>query len=257
LSVSSFSFGQRLSLCCSFASLTVCREHIGVALIMEGLNKFTEYVNFEEIKKSVNFEDPLVYAVFAHVLFNPLMWNIVARLEYKTKFLTRLFGGHNKAACIFNGIIIFCIGLTRDYIYNMMIEKQPRFTPLEKMFDWEYTALTIDIVAGVILACGVTLVLGAYIRLGLIGTYLGDYFGILLPGKIEGFPFNVTTCPMYDGSSLNFLAFAIHNRSIVGFFVAVFVFICYRVACIFEDSFTEQIYATAAKKSESKAKKTD
>ena len=204
-----------------------------------GIRKFGEVVNFEEIKKGVNLEDPLVYLTLAHVVFNPLMWNIVARCEYKTKFLTRLFRGHNMAACIVNGIIIFVIGLTRDNLYNMMLGNQPRFTPIENMlepvYDRQLIELIINIVAGVILAIGCTLVLGAYIRLGLIGTYLGDYFGILLPEKITGFPFNVTTCPMYDGSSLNFLAFALYNRSIVGFGVAIFVYICYHVACIFEE----------------------
>jgi len=214
---------------------------------MEGLSKFTEYVNWETLKNSVDFQDPLVFAVFGHVLFNPLMWNIVARLEYKTKFLTKIFGGHNKAACIFNGIIIFVIGLTRDQLYDYVIQKQPRFTPIESMYPGEYTSLIIDIIAGVLLLWGVTLVVGAYIRLGLIGTYLGDYFGILLPGKVEGFPFTVTSCPMYDGSSINFLAFAIYRRSVLGGLVALFVFICYRVACIFEDSFTEKIYAEADK----------
>jgi len=234
------------------------------------MESFKEAFSLDKILAGVNFQDPIVYAVFGHVLFNPLMWNIVARLEYKTKFLTRIFGGHNKAACIFNGIIIFCIGLTRDALYNHMLDNQPKFQPLEAMFPSEsftfpsfitpltqwlglpdtvtYTHLAIDIFALLLLLWGFTLVLAAYIRLGLIGTYLGDYFGILLPGKIEGFPFNLTPCPMYDGSSINFLAFAIMHRSIVGGLVAVFVFICYRVACIFEDSFTEKIYANAEKK---------
>jgi len=217
---------------------------------MEGTKSFTDVVNFEEIKKAVNLEDPLVYAVFAHVIFNPLMWNIVARLEYKTKFLTRLFRGHNKAACIVNGIIIFTIGLTRDFLYEKMLSRQPRFTPLENMYPENSATISmgINVFAGILLLIGNILVLGAYYQLGLIGTYLGDYFGILLDHKVEGFPFTVSSCPMYDGSSINFLAFAVYNRSIVGFFVAVFVFTCYHIACIFEDAFTEQIYANAPKK---------
>jgi len=213
--------------------------------------KFTDFVNFEKIKEGMNFGDVLVPLVFAHVIFNPLMWNIVARTEYKTKFLTRLFRGNNKLACIINGIIIFVIGLTRDYLYNQMLQRQPRFTPIEDMLEGSYDRnmieMIINVVAGIMLICGNTLVLGAYYRLGLIGTYLGDYFGILLKEKISGFPFSVSTCPMYDGSSLNFLAFALYNRSLVGGLVAIFVYICYHVACIFEDSFTDMIYSEAAK----------
>jgi len=222
---------------------------------------FSDVFSFEEIKKGVNLEDPLVYIVFAHVLFNPLMWNIVARTEYKTKFLTRLFRGHNKAACLFNGLIIWTIGCTRDYLYKMMLDNQPRFTPFENLLEASYDRknieLIINIIAGICLLMGIILVAGAYIRLGIVGTYLGDYFGILLPGKITGFPFSVSSCPMYDGSSLNFLAFAIYNRSIVGFAVTAFVFTCYHVACIFEDAFTEQIYANAEKEAKKKAKKVD
>lgn len=208
---------------------------------METLNKYVnmeavaKYMNYETVSQYVNLTDPLLYATLAHVVFNPLAWNCVARLEYKTHFLTRLFRGHNKAACIFNGIIIFLIGLSRDFLYRCMLENQPRFTPLEDMYSWPYTKLTIDIVAGLLLVFGNTLVLGAYYQLGLIGTYLGDYFGILLPNKVSGFPFTISSSPMYDGSTINFLAFALYNRSIAGAFVALFVYICYRVACIFEE----------------------
>jgi len=228
---------------------------------MEALKRFPEFVNWTTIKAAFNFEDPLVYVVFAHVIFNPLYWNIVARLEYNTRFLSKGVFGSKKPgdkrsliACAVNGVFIFVIGLTRDYLYNYVIEKQPPFMPLEEMFkeEWHYTGLVINIFAAILLACGGILVLGAYYQLGLRGTYLGDYFGFYLPGEIHSFPFNVSTCPMYDGSSLNFLAFAIYNRSLLGVLVTILVFTCYHVACIFEDSFTREIYR---KKAEEDAKK--
>jgi len=215
---------------------------------MEALNKFGDYFNWAEIKKSVDLDDPLVYACLAHVVFNPLFWNVIARLEFKTHFGTKLFGGNSKIACSVSAVIIFLLGITRDLLYFVVIRRQPDFTPLENMFEWQYTGLCVNIFSGLLLAWGITLVASAYIRLGIIGTYLGDYFGMLLPGKIEGFPFNITSCPMYDGSSINFLAFAVYERSIVGACISLLVFIAYRVACIFEDSFTEQIYAEAAPK---------
>jgi methylene-fatty-acyl-phospholipid synthase len=51
--------------------------------------------------------------------------------------------------------------------------------------------------------------------LGIIGTFLGDYFGILMKEKVTGFPFNITNDPMYNGSSLLFLADAIAYISII------------------------------------------
>jgi hypothetical protein len=41
------------------------------------------------------------------------------------------------------------------------------------------------------------------------GTFLGDYFGILMETKVEGFPFNVLENPMYVGSTLCFIANAL------------------------------------------------
>jgi methylene-fatty-acyl-phospholipid synthase len=41
--------------------------------------------------------------------------------------------------------------------------------------------------------------------LGIHGTYLGDYFGILKTERVTGFPFNVVEHPMYYGSTMCFL----------------------------------------------------
>lgn len=45
--------------------------------------------------------------------------------------------------------------------------------------------------------------------LGITGTFLGDYFGILMDEMVTGFPFSVLKNPMYDGSTMNFIAVAI------------------------------------------------
>lgn len=58
-------------------------------------------------------------------------------------------------------------------------------------------------------AVGLTLVASSYWRLGITGTYLGDYFGILMQERVVGFPFNVTNNPMYNGSVMLFVAHAL------------------------------------------------
>ena len=45
--------------------------------------------------------------------------------------------------------------------------------------------------------------------LGVTGTYLGDYFGILMDDMVTGFPFNVVPDPMYVGSTISFFAVAL------------------------------------------------
>jgi phosphatidylethanolamine N-methyltransferase len=42
-----------------------------------------------------------------------------------------------------------------------------------------------------------------------VGTYLGDYFGILMSKRVTGFPFNLFSDPMYVGSTFAFLGGAL------------------------------------------------
>ena len=58
-------------------------------------------------------------------------------------------------------------------------------------------------------AAGQTFVLTSTYALGVTGTFLGDYFGILMDHRVEGFPFNVLRDPMYVGSTMCFLAGAL------------------------------------------------
>lgn len=56
---------------------------------------------------------------------------------------------------------------------------------------------------------GQTFVLTSTYRLGITGTFLGDYFGILMDHRVEGFPFTVVRDPMYVGSTMCFAATAL------------------------------------------------
>lgn len=66
------------------------------------------------------------------------------------------------------------------------------------------------------------------------GTYLGDYFGILLSHRITSFPFNLMTDPMYDGSTLCFLGTALWFGKAAGLVVSGVVWVVYRIALRFE-----------------------
>jgi phosphatidylethanolamine N-methyltransferase len=52
-------------------------------------------------------------------------------------------------------------------------------------------------------------VLSSTWALGITGTYLGDYFGILMDAPVTSFPFNISGAPMYHGSALSFLGTAL------------------------------------------------
>jgi phosphatidylethanolamine N-methyltransferase len=78
--------------------------------------------------------------------------------------------------------------------------------------------------------------------LGITGTYLGDYFGILMDKMVTGFPFNVCSAPMYYGSTMSFLGTAILFGKPAGVLLTVEVLVVYLIALRFEDPFTAGIY---------------
>ena len=179
--------------------------------------------------KYIDLTDKLFWLSAGHIIFNPLFWNITARNEYKNRTLTKIFCGHGKVAVYFLACVIFSIGMARDYLFKIAVDAQPQL-------DFGETYNFYAFCAGAVLyAIGTILVLSSTYQLGIMGTYLGDYFGFLLPEKVTGFPFNITSSPMYDGSTINFLGHSIMNRSPAGLVLTFLVFVVYKVACIFEE----------------------
>lgn len=70
--------------------------------------------------------------------------------------------------------------------------------------------------------------------LGVTGTFLGDYFGILMDKRVEGFPFNVLRNPMYVGSTLSFAAVSLWYESPAGLLLTAYVYVVYLIALRFE-----------------------
>lgn len=79
--------------------------------------------------------------------------------------------------------------------------------------------------------------------MGITGTFLGDYFGILMDSMVTGFPFNVTVAPMYHGSTCSFLGTAILYGKPAGILLTLWVYIVYQIALSYENPFTAGIYA--------------
>ncbi|MCJ1296761.1 Phosphatidyl-N-methylethanolamine N-methyltransferase [Xylographa carneopallida] len=126
-------------------------------------------------------------------------------------------------------------GLTSPISYERALRHQPSSVLLlQPLFTYSAYAL---IVAGNIL------VLSSMWALGVTGTYLGDYFGILMNDVVTSFPFNVTAAPMYYGSTLSFLGTAILYGKPAGLLLTAEVLAVYLLALHFEDPFTAEIYA--------------
>ncbi|KAM4062948.1 phospholipid methyltransferase [Hirsutella rhossiliensis] len=169
------------------------------------------------------------------IAFNPLFWNIVARQEYHNKILTKLFGGRSRTACYALAATIFSLGLVRDFIYKTAIQEQPSHPLLLTPYS-QAAAYTL-------LLCGNVLVISSTWALGITGTFLGDYFGILMDDMVTGFPFNVCGAPMYWGSTMSFLGSALLFGKPAGLFLTGWVCLVYVLALRYEDPFTAEIYA--------------
>ncbi|CCX34157.1 phospholipid methyltransferase-domain-containing protein [Pyronema domesticum] len=180
----------------------------------------------------------------ASIAFNPIFWNIVARQEYHNRILTKLFGGNSRYGCYFLAFLIFSLGLIRDHLYHEALSSQPSLDIL--------TTPTVKYIAIGLFAVGNVLVLTSMWALGLTGTYLGDYFGILMEKRVTGFPFSVTDAPMYHGSTLSFLGTALWYGKPAGVVLTAWVWVMYWIALRFEDPFTAEIYA---KRERERAKK--
>jgi len=172
------------------------------------------------------------------ITFNPTVWNIVARNEFRNKTITRAFGGNALIGCYFLTVCIFCAGILRDHLYLKAILEQPRVRLLPAPFD--------TLVPAALFAIGQTFVVTSTWVLGITGTFLGDYFGILMDHRVEGFPFNVIRDPMYTGSTICFAATALWYERPVGLLITLYVHIVYTIALKFEGPFTDMIYSTRA-----------
>jgi phosphatidylethanolamine N-methyltransferase len=118
--------------------------------------------------------------------------------------------------------------------YNEALAEQPTHPTLLSPAI-KYSAIPLFLTGNV-------LVLTSMWALGVTGTYLGDYFGILMDEPVTTFPFNVSSSPMYHGSTMSFLATAIWYGKPAGILLSGLVATAYSIACKWEDPFTAMIY---------------
>ena len=90
------------------------------------------------------------------------------------------------------------------------------------------------VVPAVLVGLGQLFVVTSTWQLGITGTFLGDYFGILMDNRVEGFPFNVLTDPMYVGSTMSFVGASLWYESPAGLLISLYVYIVYVIALRFE-----------------------
>ncbi|KAI0028952.1 phospholipid methyltransferase [Vararia minispora EC-137] len=201
----------------------------------------------DALLKYVDTSKTSLYLCVASVAFNPTAWNIVARNEYHNKTITRLFGGNPYRGTYFLAACIFGAGIFRDHLYKKALLEQPRVPLIPEPYN--------VVIPVAIFAVGQVFVVTSTWALGITGTFLGDYFGILMDHRVEGFPFNFLRNPMYVGSTMSFAATALWYERPAGLLITLYVYVVYTIALRFEGPFTDMIYAKRASRPTNSSKK--
>jgi len=185
----------------------------------------------------IRFDDLHLWKAVFIIIFNPLIWNLLGRLEHKYRPLTRLCFNKPKLACFFLALLILLLGVVRTHHFNIACHTQPSWIILR-----QNRVLILGYFSCIIGSC---LVITSFYQLGFFATFLGDYFGIVShSAPVTAFPFSLTDDPMYWGSTINFLGLALVKSSPAGCLLAVLVGLVYRIALIFETQFTRDYYST-------------
>ncbi|CAH2307743.1 phosphatidylethanolamine N-methyltransferase [Pelobates cultripes] len=196
-----------------------------------------------DLSQYVRLQDGSFIFALLCIVFNPLFWNVMARWEYRTRSLSRMVGSPY-IACYCLGAVLIFLAAFRSHCFTEAMRTQPSLGVLETPGPY-YLGL-------ILLGAGGILVISSFLALGFVGTYLGDYFGILMDEKVTGFPFNITENPMYWGSTANYLGLALTNASPAGLVLTAVVAVVYKVAIAFEGPFTEEIYRKKAESGKNK-----
>ncbi|KAH3673358.1 hypothetical protein WICPIJ_009847 [Wickerhamomyces pijperi] len=180
-----------------------------------------------QLWSNVDITKESLHYSLASIAFNPIFWNIAARTEYSTHLLTKIAGGDKKRGCYLLAFTIFSLGIYRDLLFKQALEEQVK-SPLLDCQSVKYAGAAF-------FSLGNLFVLTSMYALGVTGTYLGDYFGILMDERVTGFPFSVVDNPMYIGSTLSFLGTSLYYGKPAGVLITLFVHIMYTIALKFEE----------------------
>ncbi|TRM61087.1 phospholipid methyltransferase-domain-containing protein [Schizophyllum amplum] len=194
----------------------------------------------DTLRSVVDTSKPSLALCLAAIAFNPTAWNIIAQNVPQQDHHAPLWR-EREGGLLLPRLMIFSFGVLRDTLYERALADQPRVPMLPEPFD--------VIVPAALGAIGQTFVVTSTWALGITGTFLGDYFGILMDHRVEGFPFNVLRDPMYVGSTMCFAAGALWYERPAGLLITAYVYIVYIIALRFEGPFTDMIYSQRAKKS--------
>lgn len=196
--------------------------------------------NLSDFSKYIHYNDTNLHSTVLVAFLCPFVWNILARLC--NKITANQSRSVQYTTCYLLAAWIFCFSSYRDYLFSTMLTTQPKYPVFIQYSD------ILNIVGPLLIATGQLFVITSLYQLGITGTFLGDYCGILMSHRVTAFPFNVLNDPMYVGATLSFLGYSLYSYSLTGILVTVWIGILYTIALQFEGPYTTWIYEEAERK---------
>lgn len=189
-----------------------------------------------ELEYYINPNTPPFLQTVAVIILCPLIWNVLARsLRYYTSTIAPNTSTTTRyALCYAMTVWIFAFSSYRDILVHQNMSSQHPHPLLQ-----QYAHIT-HILGIACVVIGQIFVLSSFWALGITGTFLGDYVGILMDAPVTHFPFSVLKDPMYDGATLCFLGTSLYYDSPAGLFFTAVIYIVYQIALRFEGSHLTQ-----------------
>lgn len=199
----------------------------------------------------VDLVAPSTLRSLAAIVWAPIAWNVVPRLEFRHRLLSRLVGGNRSIAHYLFAVYIVIFSSIREKLF---------FEAISAAGDDFASSLapstlsTLRIASGALLAFGGALSVAGFYHLRIRFTYMGEYFGFRMNKLVTSFPFNFFPDPMYNGSVLMHFGYALRAASPAGLFLACATGLSYWTAAkIFEEPFMHYCYSGEAEKDATKS----
>jgi phosphatidylethanolamine/phosphatidyl-N-methylethanolamine N-methyltransferase len=188
------------------------------------------------IQQAIDLTSSIVLQAIAVSIFAPIYSNVASRLEHRARVWSRMCGGNRTRALYIFAVTILLVSSWRERQFSRVITNgaSVMFLPYPPLLN----ALGLSLVT-----FGIAISMTGYVQLGVKGTYMGEAFGFFCPSLLTSFPYSTFDNPMYLGSTLMHLGWALRENSIPDLFVASIVGLSYWVAAgMFESPFTNTRY---------------
>ncbi|KAG0290261.1 hypothetical protein BGZ98_003540, partial [Dissophora globulifera] len=166
-------------------------------------------------------------------------YNITARYEYNTHKFTQLIG---KNAIYCYAVYLILSALVRDHFIHLAVAPDAGSFVV-------FPAAIATAVGATCFVLGALLNLWTLKSLGIKGMYNGDSFGFLFDAPVQDGPYKYFSDPQYVGTTLSLVGTAIYYQSIIGYILAVDMYIIFWISVMFfEGPHMRRIYAHKTKK---------